>query len=485
MNASKLQQYRDDPLAFLADLVIPSAHGPARFGDVMAEFQRERFASISPALVAVSRGERPPIGRHWWEATKGASKDSDLACCLLWLLAFTRRPLDCQVGAADQDQAAELKKAARDILHLNRWLADRVKIQNWRIVCEATQSAVDIIAADVAGSHGARPDVLVCNELSHLTKQEFAENLMDNAAKVPHGLAIIATNAGFLATFQHRWRELARTSDRWHFHVRDKPAPWLDETEIDEAKLRNSTSRYMRLWWGRWASGAGDALDAEDIEACITLLGPMTRRPPEGDWAFIGGLDLGISNDHAAFVVLGVHRGSNRIALCDCRSWKPPRGGQIDLMRIEEYIVDAHRRFRLSKVFFDPFQAVLLAQRLMRARILTEPMNFVGRNLDLMASAILETFASRVIDLYHDKELIRDLSRLSIVEKSYGYKLESTRDADGHADRATALAICLPDAMRLAHLRAYPEPRAPAFVSSYNAVSGRFGIWLNTPSTRI
>ena len=70
-------------------------------------------------------------------------------------------------------------------------------------------------------------------------------------------------------------------------------------------------------------------------------------------------------------------------------------------------------------------------------------MNFVGQNLDKMASTLLDCFNSRLIHLYNDAHLIRDLGRLSIVEKSYGYRLQSTRDADGHADRATALAIAL------------------------------------------
>src|SRR6185503_3267656 len=105
--------------------------------------------------LAVARGHKPSVGRFWWEATKGASKDSDLACCLLWLLAFTARPLLCQVGAADADQAGELRKAAKDVLRLNPWLTTRVEILNWRIVCDATGASCEIIAADVAGFHGA------------------------------------------------------------------------------------------------------------------------------------------------------------------------------------------------------------------------------------------------------------------------------------------------------------------------------------------
>src|SRR5687767_11532942 len=130
----QIRRFASDPGAFLDALRIPSAHGPQPFGKVMADFQRERFASIIPALKAVAVGDMPPVGRHWWEATKGASKDSDLACCLLWLLAFTFRPLTIQVGAADQDQADELRKAAKAILRLNPWLANRVEIQQWKIL---------------------------------------------------------------------------------------------------------------------------------------------------------------------------------------------------------------------------------------------------------------------------------------------------------------------------------------------------------------
>lgn len=234
MNSETLKQFAQSPAAFRESLLIPTGRGERLFADIIAPFQRERFAALDPALIAVARGERPPIGRHWWEATKGASKDTDLAGCLLWLLAFTDRPLDCQVGAADQDQADELRKAAKGILHSNEWLAGAIKIQGSMILSDRTDSTCEIVAADVTGSHGARPDVLILNELSHIAKDEFAANLMDNASKVPHGLVVVATNAGVLDSWQHKWRELARNSARWSFHKWDRPAPWLDAAELAE-----------------------------------------------------------------------------------------------------------------------------------------------------------------------------------------------------------------------------------------------------------
>jgi hypothetical protein len=72
--------------------------------------------------------------------------------------------------------------------------------------------------------------------------------------------------------------------------------------------------------------------------------------------------------------------------------------------------------------------------------------------MDSMASALLESFRTRSIDLYPEPDLIRDLSRLRIVEKSYGFRLEATRDATGHADRATALTLALLGSRRFPRL---------------------------------
>ena len=72
---------------------------------------------------------------------------------------------------------------------------------------------------------------------------------------------------------------------------------------------------------------------------------------------------------------------------------------------------------------------------------------FVGKNLNEMASTLLDVFRSRRIALYDHPALIADLGRLSIEEKSYGHRLSATRTEEGHADLATALAIALPIAV--------------------------------------
>jgi hypothetical protein len=123
MNLRKLQS---NPAAFQADLHVPTGGGARRFGDVMADFQRERFALVNPSLLAVTQHKPPPVPRVWDERTKGASKDTDWAVNLLWLLAFSRRPLRIQIGAYDQSQADEIRLIVKGIIHtdgpLNQFL---------------------------------------------------------------------------------------------------------------------------------------------------------------------------------------------------------------------------------------------------------------------------------------------------------------------------------------------------------------------------
>jgi hypothetical protein len=428
------------PADFRKALLIPTGRGPARLESAQADFQRRDFAALDPALAALAAGAPPLPARFWLERTKGASKDTDAAVMLLWLLAYAPRPLACQVGAADQDQAAELRKACQDLLRLNPWLAGSVSVRQWEISNPASGSYCEIIAADVAGSHGARPDLLILNELTHVTKEDFALNLLDNASKVPGGLVLVLTNAGFEGTWQHRLRGVVRGSDRWYYSEVTAPAPWLDPREVAEARRRSSGTRFRRLWGGEWVSASGDALDEADVKAAATLPGPPAGPVP--GLVFYAGLDLGVSKHHAALAVVGRDR-LRRLRLVRLQSWKPPAGGKVDLASVRLALLEAHRAYQ-PLFLFDPWQTELLAQDLKRLGVRVELQPFTGASLSEMAAGLIEAFSGRQIDIWPDPELLEDLKGLSVVEGPAGWRLAAPRtSAGGHADRAVALVLAV------------------------------------------
>ncbi len=443
-------------LLFLLGLKIPSSKGPVIFRECIEDFQMETFVSLVPSLQAIREGTMPPRGRFWIERTKKAAKDADLAICLLWLLCFPIRPLFLQVGAADKDQASIVRKRISDLIHFNPWLKDLVEVHQYRVKSKNELAELVISAADVSGSHGATPDVLILNELAHVTKKEFFDNLMDNIDGVPQGLAILATNAGFKGTWVEVWRTNAMESDRWSVHIWAKPAPWHSKGILEEAKKRNSRSRYERLWEGRWASGKGEALSEGDIDRCFSY-GIKQNTKREDGWIYVAAYDLGISHDHSALVVLGVNRETQRIKTVWIKAWEPAiKTGEgkkeVNLSLVEEACISVHKIFHLEWFGYDPAAGgSFLAQRLRRLNLPMREVAFQAKNLNDMAVMLIQMVEEGRLECFDDEEgrLRRDFGKFDMIERTNGYKLESVSDEYGHADAGTALVICLPHVKEL------------------------------------
>lgn len=465
-----IERSKTDFLMYAKGLTLRSGYGPKPFNECVADFQLKVLGDLAPSLQAEQQGQMPPIRRVWLERTKKASKDTDLGIILSWFVAFPVRPMYIQVGAADKDQAGIVKRRIEETLYYNAWLNDFIEIKNYIIHSKSGLAQIDIVAADIAGSHGETPDVLVLNELSHVTKWEFVQNLMDNAAGVPQGMILAATNAGIIGTKAHKLREQASESKNWYFHTFEQPAPWLTQEDLDEAKKSNSTSRYKRLFWGQWSSGKGDALDETDIDRCFKRgekVGPILT--PKDEHVYIGALDLGVSHDHSGGVILGVHREAQKIQLAQMKGWAPSVKMygklEVDLQAVEDWCFAMWQTFRVVWFGYDPTQAKLMAQRLMRRGVPMREFTFSsGANLTDMAVSMVQSVEEGILDCWDDEDgrLRRDFGKFNIVERLMGgrvdkdtgekaasYKLVAVSDEFGHADVGTALAIALPRAMRI------------------------------------
>lgn len=438
-----LTMLASDPAEFRRSLILPSARGPAPFGEIMADFQRRDFQTIDESLRALAAGKLPARQRFYWERTKGASKDSDAAACLLWLLAFARRPLRIQVGAADRDQAGEVVKVARGILHLNPWLGQLIEVINWviRSVGRDFTAEAEIIAADVHGSHGARPDFVLLNELSHIQQREFAENLLDNAEKIPMGMVLICSNAGFIPSWQWEFRESCRQGERWAFSAYSQPAPWLNSKGIEERRRVLTPARFNRLWYGQWVT-EGDAISLANLERAVDpALRPLLEREPND--CYVCGVDLSLSRDHTGVTVLGVGQ-DRRLRLAHTRTWKPPRGGKIDLAAVEDHITELNRTFDFQKVLLDLYQAEHLAQRLRQRGVRADTVQFTASTLSTMASELVSGFNDGRFVFYPEPTLLNDLRQAVVIERSSGLRLEFPRNREsGHGDLATSFCLAV------------------------------------------
>jgi hypothetical protein len=285
------------------------------------------------------------------------------------------------------------------------------------------------------------------------------------AAKKSTCMLVIISNAGngIDASWQWQVREMAKVSENWYFSRLEGPvASWLSPAFLEEQRLGLTDLAYERLWQNRWTEGVGDAVTAEMIRDATTLDGPMLRSPgPE--WLFLAGADLGVKNDFSSVVTVGLPYGSDQIVLADCKVWKPSPGQEIELLDVARYIDDLRHRFQLQALWFDPHQALMLAQVLRRRGLRCEEMSFssAARRAE-MATALISSLTNGQLQLFEHDQLARDLLRLRIEERACAVRLAPPANTgDGHCDAAIALSIVMPEAMRLASRRAYRERSAP------------------------
>jgi phage terminase large subunit-like protein len=219
-------------------------------------------------------------------------------------------------------------------------------------------------------------------------------------------------------------------------------------------------------------------------------------RIAEPGFEFVGGLDLGVSRDASAICILGIHRGATnhgRIRLAFTRVWRPAAGEKVNLQEIEDALLRLNYRFHLATLAYDPWQATHMAQRIGAAgigiaekklrRLNGEPIPTsrvpmvevpqVGASLQKMATVVIEAFNDRRVELYDDADLRRDLTALSVEERSYGFRLIAQHDAFGHGDLGSAFVLAMLAASELAGKR--PPIVAGPMMSDSPSDGGIFG----------
>lgn len=478
-----LRELQSDPAAFRQALLIDTDSGPARYGEGMDPWQREDCEALDDGWRKVAGHDvKPSYLRAYLERGRGHSKTTDIAIQAAWVLFASRRKLSGVCCAADKDQAALIRNAIDTLLRLNPWLAQALTVQAGRVFNPHTGSELTIISSDSASSYGLLIDFAIVDELTHWHKQDLWDSIFSAIAKKKNALLLVIANAGFKQSWQWELREKIRTDPAWYFHRLEGPqASWISEERLEEQRRLLPPKVYARLWLNRWADGAGDALESSDIEAALTLDGPIAKA--EKGWAYCAGLDLGLTRDHSALAIIGKHTGysepirrrkkkhnaqvralidvglwdepeqeqeyrhypgTGKLRLARLKVWKPTGGNRVEIAQIERELIACHHAYNLAAVSFDPWQAEYLAQRLREHNIRCDACNFTANNLQEMATATLDAFRERQLAIYDHSQLLDDVNALRIIERGSGYRLESPRSASGgHGDCATALAIAL------------------------------------------
>lgn len=419
-----------DPLTLLAALPLESG---VRWGEAAVDVQ---WADARAVLDL--DGPR----RHFLTRSRGYSKTTDLGAIALVELA-ERAPAGAQLYAvaADRDQAALLVREVRGFVRRaprELWRDGPPAVDTFRATA-ANGATLTALAADAASSWGLRPWLVVADEVAMWGTTSGPRLLWDAiysaVAKRPDSRLVALTTAGAPSHWTRRILDAARSSDRWHVHEVEGPAPWITPADLAEQEALLLPSVYARLWLNRWTEPEDRVSTLSDIEACVAHDGPLGPTP--GRRAVVG-LDVGLTNDRTVVATCSTARGEP-IRLDRLDVFQGRKDHKVDLQVVEDLVLECANRWR-ARVVLDPFQAVALAQRLRRKHVKVDEFTFTSASANKLAVGLFRLLKERRLDLPDDRDLIDELATVKLVERAPGvYRLD--HEAGRHDDRAIALAL--------------------------------------------
>jgi hypothetical protein len=175
--------------------------------------------------------------------------------------------------------------------------------------------------------------------------------------------------------------------------------PWIEPADIEGERRRLSAGSFARLWENRWVQAEDHLVAAENLARCGKLT-TWPSRPVRGRWYVIG-VDIGVKYDNTAVVVAHTETrdGERRVALDDVAVFKPSRGAQVPLRKVEDRVEMLARRYNNAAVYFDPSQAYSMIESLRGRGIRVEENPISAPVNDRMATLLHTMLRDGLVDL--------------------------------------------------------------------------------------
>lgn len=459
-------------LHFLPFVTVNCQPDPQPFGQVAEPWQWAREEARAGALdqiAGIARDYRGPR-RFWSGCAKGNDKSTGVARRVMFLLAYSRRPVQVVITAGSEDQAALITTAAQVELGLNPWLQDRVTVTDLGGT-GASKSELHVLPMKAATGQGIFPDYLIADEVTHWEHDEgrkFWDFVIASVNKRPMCVFEVLTNAGFVGSWQWEARNAFARSPRWHFFeqpAHTRLATWMDAAAIAEDGAAMTDGERRRLHGNEWIDPGEErgVVSLAEAEACVDpdLEERTHGKPGEMYYAVI---DYGSGNkqrnrDRTVLAVMHPVPGSDHMVIDRMDCWEDSAGGRVLIdtpvgdpfgqRSVEGWIELTRRNFFLQALVLDPYQLESLAQKYERRGIRVIRYEYEAGKKNYRMLRLIQTMIRNkriawspeagLLPGASDDTLAKELSRLVVKPTIYGFRAD--HESGGHNDRSATIGM--------------------------------------------
>lgn len=425
-----------DPFSLMAALVLD---GGRRWGETAVSWQKDDAQAVLDL-------DGPRM--HFLTRPRGGSKSTDTAGLALAILLAQAPPRSTShVFARDRDQSGRFLDIAAGLVE-RTGLSGLLDVETWSLTARDSGARLVVESADVGSAFGARPYLVVVDELAAWpdvrSSRALWEAVISGLPKRPDSRLVTITSAGDPAHWSRRILDGALSSPRWRVSQIPGPLPWMDPADLEEQRHLLLPSSFDRLHLNRWSSGEDRLVSAADYAACCTHDGavPPDRGPRSG--GYVIGVDLGLRNDRT--VLSCCHRSDDSTtgpALVLDRQivMQGTHTDPVQLADVEDALVGLAHDYHPVRIRMDPWQAVGLAQRLRTRGITTEEWSFTTQSVGRLAANLHRLLREHLIGLPADDAGLREeLLNVRLRANSAGV-IRLDHDAGHHDDRAVSLGL--------------------------------------------
>jgi hypothetical protein len=376
----------------------------------------------------------------------------------------------CVANDLDQATSRQFQEIA-DMVRRHPFLRDQVKVSAKVLEFTPTGSTLLALAGDAAGNAGANFLTVSHTEAWGILYEQDVRNFEE--LTTPPGrfyglpaLRIVDSYAGYLDESQ-TWHSLVdrgltgeqldgdwpifREGGLLLFHIegeegqkrcyRGTPEEAKVYYKDQRATLRENT--YKRLHENRRMPNVGTFVDDEVWQSLVDKkLQPL---PAGSDRPVYIGLDIAVAPGGDNCALIGVYYDHGQTKVAFHKVWK---GGRFRLKKlnlsetVEPYILGLNKKYKIQGVYFDPWQAVYLADRLRVAGIYCVEVRQTHSSRGPKDTALFEMVSNGQLSLYDDPDLRTMAQGASAKELGDGRLFLQKTGGRSKIDLLVALSNC-------------------------------------------
>ncbi len=348
---------------FLSVIRIPATPEPRLFSDCADPWQRELLAPKIPAFEHLC-GKNPSYSgplRFMDILARGHNKSSLEAWLSTYCLIGSERHIHGYILAADRDQGRLILQAQEDLLRLNPFLQDEVRIT--KDVISGPRGEITVLPCDAGSSMGLRGNLYIADEIVHWKRQAEWTAIVTGLIKVQPTIFAVLSNAGLEGSWQHEcFLTASADPETWSvFHREGTLATWQDRKQMAKDRLLMPPSEADRLFDNKWIdpAAAHDYLRRSEVRGCIADAAGMSLRMrfrrAVGVSNYVVGIDYGPRRDRTALCVLHVDE-SGRTVIDRLDVWQGTPDSPVKIADVQEWIEKTAKSFDPVAWVVDPAQ---------------------------------------------------------------------------------------------------------------------------------